>query len=220
MASSTASKHRTWSRDGFFISTDPSLIPLQSLNAALGSDMVYWAKAIPEDALQQMLDSSLSFGLYSPTSSLPPETEMPDATTSPEASEVLHEIAGHVNPHSQQTSSASARPKAQKQASFSPELIGFARCITDHVTFLYLTDVYILPAWQGQKLGKWLIQCVQEIIESMPYLRRSMAITGGADDPGKKTDGGMLEFYEREMGMKELTAGKVISWKGPGNVAF
>ncbi|KAH6666411.1 hypothetical protein B0J14DRAFT_604833 [Halenospora varia] len=40
------------------------------------------------------------------------------------------------------------------------ELVGFARCITDFTTFVYLTDVYVWPQHQGSGLGKWLIMCV------------------------------------------------------------
>jgi GNAT superfamily N-acetyltransferase len=38
--------------------------------------------------------------------------------------------------------------------------IGFARVISDFSTFAYLADVFILPAYQGQGLGKWLISCI------------------------------------------------------------
>lgn len=38
--------------------------------------------------------------------------------------------------------------------------IGFARVLTDFTTFAYLADVFILPAYQGQGLGKWLVQSI------------------------------------------------------------
>ncbi|WP_239953978.1 GNAT family N-acetyltransferase [Pantoea sp. Z09] len=38
--------------------------------------------------------------------------------------------------------------------------IGFARLITDYATFAYLCDVYILEEYQGEGLGKWLIECI------------------------------------------------------------
>src|SRR5881394_2526490 len=40
--------------------------------------------------------------------------------------------------------------------------VGFARVITDHATFAYLGDVYVLPEWRGRGLGKWLIGCVMQ----------------------------------------------------------
>jgi len=38
--------------------------------------------------------------------------------------------------------------------------IGLARVITDRATFGYLADVYILEAYRGRGLAKWLIACV------------------------------------------------------------
>jgi len=56
---------RNWHRDGLIVSTDRSLLQLATINAAFDSDLVWWAKAFPEDQLKTMLDSSLCFGLYS-----------------------------------------------------------------------------------------------------------------------------------------------------------
>ena len=36
--------------------------------------------------------------------------------------------------------------------------IGLARVVTDYTVFAYLCDVYILDEYQGQGLGKWLIE--------------------------------------------------------------
>src|SRR5687768_6451090 len=38
--------------------------------------------------------------------------------------------------------------------------IGFARVMSDHATFAYLADVFVLPEYRGAGLGKWLIECV------------------------------------------------------------
>jgi len=38
--------------------------------------------------------------------------------------------------------------------------IGFARVITDCATFAYIGDVYILEAYRGRGLSKWLMSCV------------------------------------------------------------
>ena len=35
--------------------------------------------------------------------------------------------------------------------------IGFARVVTDYATFAWLADVFVLPPFQGQGIGKWLI---------------------------------------------------------------
>src|SRR2546426_5179162 len=36
--------------------------------------------------------------------------------------------------------------------------VGFARVITDYSTFAYVADVFILEAFRGQGLSKWLMQ--------------------------------------------------------------
>ncbi|KAF2011404.1 hypothetical protein BU24DRAFT_495594 [Aaosphaeria arxii CBS 175.79] len=76
------------------------------------------------------------------------------------------------------------------------ELVGFARCITDYTTFIYLTDVYVDASCQGKGLGAWMIGCVQEVIDSMPYLRRSLLFTGD----WKRS----VPFYEKLMGMSVM----------------
>ena len=38
--------------------------------------------------------------------------------------------------------------------------VGFARVVTDHATYAYLCDVYVLEAHRGAGLGKWLIETV------------------------------------------------------------
>jgi len=57
--------------------------------------------------------------------------------------------------------------------------IGFARMITDHATFAYLADVFILEEYRGRGLSKWLM----EVIMSYPGLqglRRMMLATRDA----------------------------------------
>ncbi|HEY9174681.1 MAG TPA: GNAT family N-acetyltransferase [Verrucomicrobiae bacterium] len=49
--------------------------------------------------------------------------------------------------------------------------VGLARVITDHATFAYLCDVYVLESHRGRGLGKWLIECVMAH-PSIPGLRR------------------------------------------------
>lgn len=38
--------------------------------------------------------------------------------------------------------------------------IGFGRAISDQATFAYLADVFVVPAYRGRGLGKWLVSCV------------------------------------------------------------
>tara|TARA_R110002060_G_scaffold4518_8_gene7114 strand:- start:703 stop:1236 length:534 start_codon:yes stop_codon:yes gene_type:complete len=167
--------YQVWKRDGYFISMDPSLIPISQVNEAFASSDIYWAKPVPEDVMRETLDNSLCFGLYKT-----------------------------------QAESSTAKPGDAQSSTF----IGIARLVTDRTTFVYLTDVYIYPAYQGEGLGKWLVGCVQEYIEAMPYLRRSILFTGD----WKRS----VPFYQRIMGM-DVVEGKMgeglafMERKGPGH---
>jgi hypothetical protein len=59
---------KTWWRevgnDRYMCSTDPDHIQLDKLNTALGSDMLWWAKPLPEDDLKILVNHSLCVGLY------------------------------------------------------------------------------------------------------------------------------------------------------------
>ena len=46
--------------------------------------------------------------------------------------------------------------------------IGFARVITDHATFAYVADVFVLESHRGQGLGVWLM----EVVRGHPDLQR------------------------------------------------
>lgn len=48
-----------------------------------------------------------------------------------------------------------------------PQQIGFARVVTDYATFAWLPDVFVLEAYRGQGLAKWLI----EVIVAHPELQ-------------------------------------------------
>ncbi|SUW63186.1 acetyltransferase [Buttiauxella agrestis] len=54
--------------------------------------------------------------------------------------------------------------------------IGFARLITDYATFAYLCDVYILEKYQGDGLGRWLMECIHNH-PCFDKLRRVMLFT-------------------------------------------
>lgn len=87
-------------------------------------------------------------------------------------------------------------PKTEEGAAKQPRLVllGFARGVTDFTTFFYLTDVWVEPTQQGKGLGRWMMQCVDEILKSMPFLRRSMLLTGSWDKS--------VPFYEEVLGME------------------
>ncbi|KAJ9638070.1 uncharacterized protein PV06_04947 [Exophiala oligosperma] len=55
---------RDWTRGNHIISTDPSLIPLESLNDIFASDDFHWGKPLPLDQLRIFVQRSLCFALY------------------------------------------------------------------------------------------------------------------------------------------------------------
>lgn len=57
--------------------------------------------------------------------------------------------------------------------------VGFARVITDHATFAYLGDVYVLEGHRGRGLGKWLMDAVFAH-PSLTGLRRFVLVTRDA----------------------------------------
>jgi GNAT superfamily N-acetyltransferase len=54
----------------------------------------------------------------------------------------------------------SARPAAWSGAEGLPAQVGFARVVTDHATFAYLCDVFVLPEHRGHGLSKWMMAAV------------------------------------------------------------
>jgi GNAT superfamily N-acetyltransferase len=57
--------------------------------------------------------------------------------------------------------------------------VGFARVITDYALFAYLADVFVLEAYRGRGLAKWLIACIVSNPE-LQNLRRWMLATQDA----------------------------------------
>lgn len=60
-----------------------------------------------------------------------------------------------------------------------PALIGFARVITDRATMGYLADVFVLEAWRGRGLSKFIVRCVLAHPQ-LQGLRRWMLATADA----------------------------------------
>lgn len=80
--------------------------------------------------------------------------------------------------------------------------IGFARVITDYATFAYLADVFIVEAYRGQGLGKWLIKSILEYPE-LQCLRRWLLATADAH-----------ELY-RQYGFQEVKAERFMTIAKP-----
>jgi GNAT superfamily N-acetyltransferase len=98
-----------------------------------------------------------------------------------------------------------------------PPLIGFARGVTDYTTFIYLTDVWVDPKQQGKGLGRWMMQCIQEVIVDMPYLRRSLLFTASWDKS--------VPFYKEimDMDVMETKRGQglaIMERKGRGHPIY
>ena len=64
--------------------------------------------------------------------------------------------------------------------------IGFARVVTDHATFAYVADVFVLEEQRGQGLGVWLMECVAAH-PALQGLRRWMLGTRDAHTLYEKT---------------------------------
>jgi GNAT superfamily N-acetyltransferase len=91
--------------------------------------------------------------------------------------------------------------------------IGLARLVTDNCTYAYITDVYVIPSFQGQGLGKWLLNCVNEHVGTWPDLREAILYAGGET---------AQRFYADVLGMRTFESGGkdglvIMSKKGPGD---
>ncbi|KAI1395511.1 hypothetical protein F4819DRAFT_187114 [Hypoxylon fuscum] len=77
-----------------------------------------------------------------------------------------------------------------------PTQIGLVRVVTDDVTFAYLTDVYVLPEYQGKGLGGWMMECLNEVIKGWTHLRRFMFLTSDK-----------MDLYRKYLGAKDWNEG-------------
>jgi GNAT superfamily N-acetyltransferase len=57
--------------------------------------------------------------------------------------------------------------------------IGFARVVTDYATFAWLADVFVLPEFRGEGIGKWMIGVIVDH-PLLPGLRRWVLATKDA----------------------------------------
>lgn len=59
------------------------------------------------------------------------------------------------------------------------EQVGFARVVSDCATFAYLCDVFVVAAWRGRGISKFLMDCVKAHPD-LQRLRRWMLATRDA----------------------------------------
>ena len=57
--------------------------------------------------------------------------------------------------------------------------VGFARVISDFATYAYIADVFVLDAYRGRGLGKWLMECIMQH-PRLQGLRRWSLVTDDA----------------------------------------
>jgi|SRR5450755_916772 GNAT superfamily N-acetyltransferase len=79
--------------------------------------------------------------------------------------------------------------------------VGFARLVTDHATFAYLADVFILEPFRGQGLSKWLLEVVMAHPELQGFRRW---ILGTKDAHGLYRQYGFTELKWPERFMEKL----------------
>ncbi|KAL1963070.1 hypothetical protein VTN77DRAFT_8716 [Rasamsonia byssochlamydoides] len=179
-------------QEHFFISTDPKFLSAKAVNAAFARDFTYWARPFPEEVTQQMLEGALCFGVY--------KYKDKDKDKDKHKYKDTTDQSGGNNGHDEGKEDGDGEIDISTLHSQDIEQIGLARLITDTVTFAYLTDVYILPEYQGRGLGAWLMDCVAETLSAsnMPYVRRIMLVT-----TNRALDGGQREdYYAAKFGMK------------------
>lgn len=89
----------------------------------------------------------------------------------------------------------------QKEKGSTTMQVGFARVVTDHATFGYLADVFVIEKFRGKGLSKWL---VEEIMKhpDLQGLRRWMLATKDAHGLYTKFGFLPLDKPERVMGFK------------------
>lgn len=66
---------REWHREGYTITTNASLVPVDFLVDLFASPTFYWAKTLPPDIMRETLDSSLCFGLFQDSQTSDPSTK-------------------------------------------------------------------------------------------------------------------------------------------------
>lgn len=78
--------------------------------------------------------------------------------------------------------------------------VGFLRVITDHATFAYLADVFVLPSHRGRGISKQLMNAVMNHPD-LQGLRRWHLVTRDAHELYAQFGFGPLEAPERHMGV-------------------
>jgi GNAT superfamily N-acetyltransferase len=86
------------------------------------------------------------------------------------------------------------------------EQVGFARVVTDKVTFSWICDVFIEEDSRGSGLGKWLMRCVTD----HPIVKSTLNILGTRDAHGLYEKYGFVRYEMMRRGAIKLEANHVI----------
>ncbi|HXJ86036.1 MAG TPA: GNAT family N-acetyltransferase [Candidatus Binatia bacterium] len=76
--------------------------------------------------------------------------------------------------------------------------VGFARVITDFATIAYLGDVFVLEAYRGRGLSKWMMECIMRHPQ-LQGLRRWILLTRDAHALYSKFEFTPVKASERYM---------------------
>lgn len=76
--------------------------------------------------------------------------------------------------------------------------VGFGRVVSDHATFAYIGDVFVIPEYRGRGLSKWLMQVMVEH-PTLQGLRRWVLATRDAHGLYQQFEFSDLRHPERWM---------------------
>jgi GNAT superfamily N-acetyltransferase len=93
--------------------------------------------------------------------------------------------------------------------------VGFARVVSDHATFAYLADVFVLDAYRGRGLGNWLVECILDHPE-LQSLRRWLLATRDAHSLYRRF--GWVPLASPDRFMERLPAGRYARDRPAPNV--
>lgn len=169
------SRQQTWIKEvdgeSFLIATLNSHLDRDFVNKAFASDDFYWAKELSSEHLETLIAHSINLGVYK---ILPAKSE-------PKSDEKFGLRA---------VSPSRGSPYTQENL----EQIGYARISTDFVTTAYLTDVYVVEAYRGKGFAKWLLECCDESLKTIPALRNVLLIAGK----------NVVQFYKDNLNMRDV----------------
>jgi GNAT superfamily N-acetyltransferase len=74
-----------------------------------------------------------------------------------------------------------------------PEMVGFARLISDSARFAFLADLYIHPPYRRLGLGKALLSCVNDHPANRVYLQMTRLPSCDSENKSRHAVGSLLE---------------------------